>query len=239
MKTSSVVIVLLLAGANTNSAAEAVTPSPWKFDGSLYVLLLGMSGQTTVVGNTLDVDVEVRNFLKYLELGAGGRGRVEYERWSLALDAYYFRLGAKDSRGTAEGSQWMVEPTAGMRVDRSFEVIAGARYNSLSLDLRGDYGYFPSGRVNIWDPVVGGNASVRVLDDRLSIALRADIGGFGIGSNFTWQLFPRAIWHITEWGSAELGYRFLSIDYDRGSGDTAFHYDVLTHGLELGAGLSF
>jgi opacity protein-like surface antigen len=238
MKTS-VVVLLLLTSANAGAAAEAVKASPWKVDASLYVLLLGMSGQTSVGGNTLDVDVEVRNFLKYLELGAGGRARVEYERWSLALDAYYFRLGVTDSRGTAEGSQWMVEPTAGMRIDRFFEVIAGARYNSLSLDLRGDYGYFPSGRVNIWDPVVGGNASVRVLDDRLSLALRADIGGFGIGSDFTWQLFPRAIWHVTEWGSAELGYRFLSIDYERGSGDTAFSYDVLTHGLEIGVGVNF
>lgn len=70
--------------------------------------------------------------------------------------------------------------------------------------------------------------------------LRGDVGGFGVASDFAWQLIGGL---GKEWESRHgtmawmLGYRVLDTDYSNGSGDNAFLYDVLIHGPV--AGLSF
>ena len=63
----------------------------------------------------------------------------------------------------------------------------------------------------------------------------ADVGGFGAASDFTYQLsvglndaFSKAI-------TGKFGYRYLSVDYDKGS----FLYDMKLDGLYIGVGIRF
>jgi hypothetical protein len=44
---------------------------------------------------------------------------------------------------------------------------------------------------------------------------------------------------ITDLLSAWIGYRALSVDYESGSGDNRFVYDVTTHGPMIGLGFYF
>jgi opacity protein-like surface antigen len=63
------------------------------------------------------------------------------------------------------------------------------------------------------DPLVG----VRVgyaATERVTLNASANIGGFGVGSEFTWEAYAGANYAFTERVSAELGYRYLSIDYE-------------------------
>jgi hypothetical protein len=117
------------------------------------------------------------------------------------------------------------------RINDRFAVIAGFRYNNLSGAIRGP-GILPSPRIPTghqeWgDPIVGGDVRIPFAGD-LSFDLRADIGGFDVGSRLTWQVFPRVNWHCSKRGFLQAGYRWLYTDYETGNGKGLFGFDMLT-----------
>jgi len=56
------------------------------------------------------------------------------------------------------------------------------------------------------DPFIGFRARADLSDQR-DAALRADIGGFGIGSELTWNAFAALGYQVKENTTLELGYR--------------------------------
>lgn len=79
------------------------------------------------------------------------------------------------------------------------------------------------------DPIIGFRARLN-LTEKLYLAARADIGGFGVASDLTWNVFGAIGCQWTRRFSTELGWRALSIDYS----DGGFVYDTVTSGLFLG-----
>ena len=69
--------------------------------------------------------------------------------------------------------------------------------------------------------------------------LRADVGGFGIGSDFTWQGQADVGYRFSKLFQLGLGYRFIGIDYENGEGSDRFKYDVDTYGPVLRFGFHF
>ena len=63
----------------------------------------------------------------------------------------------------------------------------------------------------------------------------ADVGGFGIGSDFTWQAMLGVNYEFSPTVVGKAGYRMLGVDYDR----NGFAYDMFYSGLYLGAGFRF
>jgi hypothetical protein len=68
--------------------------------------------------------------------------------------------------------------------------------------------------------------------------LSGDVGGFGVGSKFSWQalaLLEHEIYRSkTATWSAMLGYKALSVDYSRGSGLSLYEFDMTMHGPIFG-----
>ncbi len=73
------------------------------------------------------------------------------------------------------------------------------------------------------------------LSERWTLGAYADYGGFGAGSDSTWQAMAGADYRFSDTASAKFGYRALSVDYDKGG----FEMDMKTRGLFLGVGLRF
>jgi len=84
------------------------------------------------------------------------------------------------------------------------------------------------------DPFIGFRARA-ILCDQWYAALRGDIGGFGIGSELTWNAFAALGYQMKENTTLELGYRHLSIDYESGG----FSMDASMSGPYLGLGVTF
>jgi hypothetical protein len=61
------------------------------------------------------------------------------------------------------------------------------------------------------------------------------IGGFGVSSEFTWDVMAAVGYEVTEKISLVGGYRALGVDYT----DGAFEFDVVQHGPILGAVFRF
>ena len=92
------------------------------------------------------------------------------------------------------------------------------------------------------DPVIGFRVRHQI-DAHQEFSMRGDIGGFGLGSQFSWQALAvyRYGWQL-EGGqtlSALLGFRALSVAYSRGSGDDTTSINELLYGPIVGVSLRF
>jgi hypothetical protein len=88
------------------------------------------------------------------------------------------------------------------------------------------------------DPVVVVRA--RLPDsEKWILELKADYGGFGIGSDATYQVQAMAGYRFSKLFQATAGYRTLGIDYSAGSEADRFYYDVNTSGPIMRFGFNF
>ena len=229
---------LALASALLPSALRAEENKLWTFDVSLYGLAAGMSGDVGIGLINAPVDFGFDKVWDNLEFAMMGKVRVGYDRWALTTDVVFMGLGSSKNGVTVDMDQWMVEPTLSYRVSKYFEPLAGVRYNNLSGEIQGPLGRNPGGTQEWWDPIVGANLSLP-LGKKFSFKVRGDIGGFGAGSDFTWQAYPHFDWQFTKWGSLQFGYRWLDVDYETGSGASRFKYDMLIQGPQLGLTFHF
>lgn len=67
----------------------------------------------------------------------------------------------------------------------------------------------------------------------------ADIGGFGVGSELSWSVNVDVQWCLSRHFALSLGYTWLSIDYDIGSGDGRYVLDLDLRGPQLGLTYNF
>jgi hypothetical protein len=140
----------------------------------------------------------------------------------------------------------------------AFDAYAGARYGNMSanVDLT-SYGvvgsqYLGEQRVaalqrnvagRLWwlDPVIG--LRMRYFSgDRDRFEMRGDIGGFGVGSNFSWQAYGG--WSRDfEWRGVKfaglIGYRALSLDVTKWANGRKNGIDEILHGPVTGVSFAF
>ncbi len=109
--------------------------------------------------------------------------------------------------------------------------------NVAGLDISGNTALAQSGGVDWVDPFIGARLRWRPAPGE-EVALRGDVGGFGAGSKFTWQVLATYNWFLYQWEALTLdgylGYRALSVDYERGEGVNRYEFDVLQQGPVIG-----
>ncbi len=125
------------------------------------------------------------------------------------------------------------------------EVLAGARYQYIrtkaNLELAGplrDRSFEADDSKSWVDPFVGGRILWRPGESWIT-SLETDFGGFGAGSDFTFNIRAEAAYRITKWFFVNAGYRALYTDYESGSGDEKFAYNLWVHGPFFGVGAEF
>jgi hypothetical protein len=140
--------------------------------------------------------------------------------------------------GTPSGANGTAPGRPGAAADLFF----GGRVNCLSANLRlsGPFQVRSADSSKTWfDPIVGVQLRTPNTGKRWHAQIDTEIGGFGVGSDFTWQNFPTLGVMLTERASIEFGYRWLSIDFETGEPTTRYTYDVLTQGPLVGLILRF
>jgi len=140
----------------------------------------------------------------------------------------------------------------------AIDILAGARYwhqemsvnlalnASLTdlgdLDISRGFAIDRSGSVDWVDPVVGGRIRYNLAPGQ-DLMLRADVGGFGAGSQFSWNALAAYNFVLTQRDGVTypglLGYRALSADFEQGSGRSEYVYDLVMHGPVTGLTVAF
>ncbi len=85
-----------------------------------------------------------------------------------------------------------------------------------------------------WDPYVGFRFRYN-LSKAFYLTGKADVGGFGVGSEITWQASGAIGCQLTRYIYTEAGYRYLYTDYKQ----DGFLYDTTQSGFQLTTGINF
>lgn len=197
----------------------------WSFTLEPYVWIPALEGDGSADGSP-DVDFEIdypgelsAAFPLALVLEGPGGGA-----WR--LDALYARWRDDDGATTSETSVSLLEAGHAWRMDERWALTAGLRAVDLGLEV--DVLGVGSDASATWiDPWFGASGELP-LRAGWSVRARGDLGGFGVGSDFTWQAAALLGWSSPSW-RLELGYRALAVEFDDDDLDT----ELVAHGPQL------
>ncbi|MFI5156989.1 MAG: hypothetical protein ACHQEM_12430 [Chitinophagales bacterium] len=236
---------------NTSAPARM---NEWKFLVEPYFWMASMNGSIGV-GNlpSASICIPFNEILSHLSAGLMLYAEGHNDKFAISSDLFYASLkqDASGKNGIANGNvtvkQLMWELAGLYRVSPWLEFGLGARINSLdngvdinvdSTLISGPHHRSGSKSVTWVDPIVI-TRLMGMIDKKWMLQLRADIGGFGIGSQLTWQLHPIVAYRFSKLFQTGIGYRILSIDYNKGSGSDQFIYDMDIYGPEIRLGFNF
>jgi hypothetical protein len=224
--------------AATPAAAQPASDD-WQVLVAPYLMGAAMSGETTVRGVTVDVDLSASDIFSNLQFGAMGLMVARKGNWGFAADAIWMALGVTVRETNVDFNQGAFAFYGLRRLGPAADVTFGLRINTLQGKLTFKRPDVTWSQDKTWvDPIAG--LTLRTpADRRVQLRVYTEIGGFGAGSDFAWQLFPTAGLRLGEKTSLELGYRWLDLDYATGEGNEQFRYDVLTQGPVAGFAFRF
>jgi hypothetical protein len=246
-------LCLMLMAPDLATAQQAESgKNGWEFLLVPYLMVPDMKG-TAGVRNLPDVEVDAsaKDIFRNLKFGAMLYTEAYNENWALTSDLIYMKLGKgvrtgvliTDGKLTAKQLAWEIGVLR--KVFSCVELGVGGRYNSMEAgvdlttnSLEGPVNRSREKSVNWFDPIV----ITRIKGsptDKLILQLRADIGGFGVGSDLAWQGQAYADYRFCNLFQLGLGYRILSVDYEKGTGEDRFLYDVKTSGPVIRFGFNF
>jgi hypothetical protein len=232
------IAVLMASGAWTPAAAQAPSDE-WDFTVAPYFMGAAMSGTTAVRGREVTVDVSASDIFSNLQFGAMGLVVARKGKWGIGGDAIWMALGTTVRNTNVDFNQGAFAVYGLRRLGSAADLMVGMRVNTLQGQLKSNTLAFDVSQDKTWvDPLVG--LTLRSpREHRLHAQLYTEIGGFGAGSDFTWQVFPTVGFKFTDHLSLEAGYRWLDIDYESGDGNERFAYDVLSQGPVGGLAFRF
>ena len=148
--------------------------------------------------------------------------------------------------GTVSAEQFVWEPAGFYRITSFLEAGLGGRLNNLQAGIDVRRNVLPAGTEAVtgsasktwFDPIIIARINTDIRDKWL-FQFRGDVGGFGVGSDLTWQLQAYAGYRFSKVFQLTAGYRILSIDYDKGADEERFIYNVDTFGPVVRLGFNF
>ncbi len=224
-------------------SSSGTSSDEWKFTLAPYLLFARMDGKTAIRGNEIEVDISAIDIFKNLQFGGMGYFEARKAQWGIGADAVYMALGTDVDQPSAnlDFNQGAYTFMGLRQLNEKVDLIFGARWNVLQgkLDFKEPplQGVFEATKQWV-DPIVGLKLKQR-LGGPWSFTFEGDIGGFGAGSDFAWQLWPVIGVDVGKRATLGIGYRILSLDYATGSEGQQFKYDVITQAIVLGAAFKF
>jgi hypothetical protein len=243
-------ITVLLAIACVPAAAEetAAAQEDWQFElAPFYLWVWTINGDQTIGARTADIKVDLTDLASGLEVAFVANFQGFYKnRWGFFIDYNYAKFSEDGYQGPiyldATIKMHLVEVDGLYRFipapDHSLDLKAGARYIGMdpTVKLYPPRRFQEVGESHDWvDPVVG-MRWIWQFADQWKLALLGDIGGFGVGSDFTCQGAFTIDWKPFEHASFRAGYRAIYVDYEDGTRSTPdyFNFDATLYGPMFG-----
>jgi hypothetical protein len=267
------------------------SPSQWQFDFTPYAWLIGVNGNATARGRTVDINASFADIVDESDSIMALMGFFEARRgpFSLFTDVVWQDLGFEAHR-SGSGNPFPNFPNVNLAVKakaqlgyQSTVVQSGASYQIArwrgrdgaytALDLMGSARYWHeeldvslnvtgtltadiqklglvlqrskslavahSGALEWVDPVVGARLRHQMASGA-ELTLIGDVGGFGAGSDFSWQAVATYGFDVNCFGTpwrTVVGYRALAVDYSENGRFGKNGLDLIQHGPVMGISL--
>jgi hypothetical protein len=245
---AGLIVVALMFICPLAYAEDSSGTKTWEFSvAPFYLWAVNMEGDVRIKNVAAPVELEFGDIFDSLE----GLFTAHFEgwwrqKWGLLFDVSYINIGDDQATPVAtvdvDFENVMVELAGFYRFTKgrhALEPLVGIRYTSLEVDLEGAILGIPfkTGEDEGWvDPIIGARYKYNITE-KWSVLLRGDIGGFTVGSDFTWNLVGLIYFQPWKHVGFAGGYRALDVDYESGSGLSKFKYDVLMYGPILGVNI--
>lgn len=246
-------LLLFSLMSTTAIAQERSDEKHWNFLTEIYLVFVNMEGETGI-GNNLSAPVNAGTSDIFGALKLGGMVYLEANtnKWAITSDFVFMNLEKEItptmliSSGTAGTDQYIWELGGLYRINSFWEAGLGSRLTSLAVGLDGSRNTFPnnteefseSSSKTFVDPIIITRLSTTIHDKWL-LQFRGDVGGFGVGSDLTWQVQAYAGYRFSKLFQITAGYRIISIDYDKGENSDRFVFDMNEFGPVVRFGFNF
>jgi hypothetical protein len=246
MKRLGVIAGAVAACAVLASPASAQPASDeWRFTIEPYLMAAAMSGTSGVRGREVEIDMSASDIFSNLEFGAMGVVEARKGNWGVGTDLILMNLGMATDRPAADldFTQSAFAFYGLRRISDVADATFGIRINGVDGGITfKQESLVPGGTTfsqSKWwtDPIVGVRLHTNSAG-RFNAKLYSEIGGFGVGSDFTWQIFPEVSVRVAGRTSLDFGYRWLDVNYADDE-DAEFTWDMLSQGPVLGFKFQF
>ena len=245
--TSNYIFILFAIFSFQNLFSQESQPpkaKKWQFLVEPYLMFPNMNGKTGV-GNLPDVSVDANpgDIFSKLQMGAMLNLEASNDKWAIATDFIYMNLqqdvtsGTLINSGDATAKQFAWELAGLRRITPWLELGIGGILNSLQAGVNINVNNIGGGTTNRskeltqswYDPMLIARIKHNPVK-KFMYEFRGEIGGFGIGSDFAWQIQAYAGYRFSKLFQITGGYRVISLDYSKGEGENRFLYDIDTFG---------
>ncbi len=203
----------------------------------------------------LDRGPDVATALEFAFVGAVTHYRGP---WSVGVDAFGLRIGNEltfqfngaevDSEFRAGiGRLWVAYRFSQHRLRlwdaqrpavAEHEIYVGTRFSWASFKATLPSGTRTKAERNWFDPIIGLRSHLH-LRNGWSVLLQADIGGFGVSSEFAWSFLGGLTYRFSRKFSLTLAWSILDLDYRRTLRSIPFDIDLQLSGPHLGMSFYF
>jgi hypothetical protein len=258
-KPITILIMLVTAMSSTLRAGSIETrfvptqpaEKEWSFNLSIYGWATAIDGTIRAGGRSADVDIAFKDVLKHLDMTFMAAAELRYQRWGFFGDLVYARLHddiappagivfssthevVKETIGTFALSYRVVDAKPAY-----LDLFVGARIYSFYSEIvlrpnLAQTGFSADGTTTWADPIIGLRGRYYV-SRAVFLNGYGDVGGFGAGSELSWQVLGAVGVQAARWCDLQLGYRALGFEY--GSGNRK--QEITTHGPIIGATIRF
>ena len=245
--------VILGTGASVQADGRtAHVGEGWDYVIAPYIWLMGADGDVSIGTTAAHGAPDFGDLVDSIEGGGMGYFSARKGKWGGYVDVTGIELSTPGAVGavaaTIDTTMGFVEVGVLYRVDESYwgadgdavstDFFFGGRYLSLESDIKLAGGGHVLGFQDWFDPICGATYN-RDFTKKFTVSTSGDVGGIGIGSDFTWSFEVMGGYRVSPRSNLWFGYRYLNIDYDDGFGASRFTFDVAIYGPVLGASFHF
>lgn len=216
----------------------------WQFSIAPYMWVAGLGGETADAG---DIDIDFDTIIKNLDMTFMGSFSAQKGKWGFVIDVIYMDI-EDDSRvplgptldlTNVEMKSWIVTPIVTFNVVQSdqwsLNLLAGARYLWLEVDLDTNLLPIPSASGDAWNGIVGVKGQMN-LNQNWYLPFHFDVGTGD--TDLTWQAFAGVGYKFSRFDMVA-GYRYLDWDFDDNDKGGGTFNDLNISGPIVGAKFVF
>ncbi len=230
-------LVLVMAVVLMHGVDVMAQDSDWTVSVTPYAWLAGLEGDTGVGQLQGSVDKSFSDLLDDLEFAAMLSVDANNGTFGIVGDMFFVGLeaGGQTLLGELKSDvdQWILTAIPYYRVQCEHDVTVdlgiGVRYMDTDLKVTGPDVLIEGSQA--WaSPLLFGRMNVP-MGEKAFMNFSADVGGFGVESDFMWQVVGTAGYAVSEKVDLLFSYRHLDVDFS----EHLFTYDMKTKGFAIGA----
>jgi len=238
--------------STTDSKPASANGSTWKFSLTPYAWLIAMDTKATVRNYTADSKISFSDIFRDMNFAGQVHFEAQKGKWGFFIDPTYLKLSQngtlRDGRDIRlQVEQWLIEFGGTYQLGKwpidekgkrsiTVDALGGGRFWYLSANLDTSSNLNPSKTAQWIDPIIGARLNADITE-KIIFNLRGDIGGFGVGSDFSWNAQGIFGYRFTKDITGLLGYRALYVDYKTGT--SSVRYNATIHGPVMGLSFAF